>query len=321
MNKKKEYIFVYRTINKTNNKEYIGVHTTDKLNDNYFGSGKLISRAVRKYGNENFKQEILKFFKSEEDAYEYEKKIVNESYVARKDTYNLVPGGSSPPTYYGEQHPRHVSITKIQEKLILELYKDGYGLSLLNVSIQLNISPTAVSRTIENAGIDISLSAVHKRKKLGKTWEEIYSPEGLEIMEKVKKKNGKRLGAYNMSLPKEERIKRAKHANAARQLIGYSHSEETKRKIGLAHKGTTLSAETRALISKNVKIAMQDINEEVQIKATAGRKKYYKIKHEQDRKKIIELQKQGLNKKEMRTKLGISQPTLDTRLREIAESR
>jgi hypothetical protein len=50
--------FVYKTTNKINGKKYIGSHY-GKTDDEYLGSGLLISRAIKKYGKENFKKEIL----------------------------------------------------------------------------------------------------------------------------------------------------------------------------------------------------------------------------------------------------------------------
>jgi len=45
---------VYKTINLVNGKIYVGLHVTDKLDDDYLGSGKLIQAAIKKYGRENF---------------------------------------------------------------------------------------------------------------------------------------------------------------------------------------------------------------------------------------------------------------------------
>ena len=45
------------TINLINNKKYIGIDS--KNNPNYFGSGKIIKKAIEKYGKENFKKIIL----------------------------------------------------------------------------------------------------------------------------------------------------------------------------------------------------------------------------------------------------------------------
>ena len=51
--------FLYKTVNKINDKFYIGVHQTEDINDGYLGSSLHLDRAINKYGKENFKREIL----------------------------------------------------------------------------------------------------------------------------------------------------------------------------------------------------------------------------------------------------------------------
>jgi molecular chaperone GrpE (heat shock protein) len=64
----KKFNYFYKTTNIINEKFYYGVHSSDKDNDNYLGSGKLLLKAIKKYGRENFKREIIQFFDSFDDA-------------------------------------------------------------------------------------------------------------------------------------------------------------------------------------------------------------------------------------------------------------
>lgn len=84
---------IYKITNQLNGKIYIGYHSTEDLNDNYLGSGKILKRAIEKNGLENFTKEILYVFPSKEEALDKEKELVNEAFVQRDDTYNMKIGG------------------------------------------------------------------------------------------------------------------------------------------------------------------------------------------------------------------------------------
>lgn len=87
------YHYVYAVTNLLDRKVYVGKHSTDDLDDDYMGSGKLLFRAIAKYDLENFRKDILGFFDSEIDALDVERRLVTEEFVSRNDTYNLIPGG------------------------------------------------------------------------------------------------------------------------------------------------------------------------------------------------------------------------------------
>lgn len=88
-----KYHYFYKITNKINNHFYYGVHNTSNLNDGYMGSGVRLLKAYNKYGIENFEKEILKFFDSKEEAFDYESEIVTEELVKNNDCYNLQEGG------------------------------------------------------------------------------------------------------------------------------------------------------------------------------------------------------------------------------------
>ena len=96
--------FVYKTINLKNKKCYIGVHSTDNINDGYLGSGDKLKIAIKKYGTENFYREILQFFDNLEQAYEYEASLVTEEFIREKTNYNITVGGKIPPIRRGKDH-------------------------------------------------------------------------------------------------------------------------------------------------------------------------------------------------------------------------
>lgn len=84
---------IYRITNLLNGKVYIGKHQTENLNDGYMGSGKHIKSAIKKYGLENFEKEILYVLDSKESMDTIEAQLVNESFCARDDVYNIALGG------------------------------------------------------------------------------------------------------------------------------------------------------------------------------------------------------------------------------------
>jgi hypothetical protein len=87
------YFYLYQTTNLINGKIYVGVHKTSDLEDGYMGSGKVLNRAIEKYGIENFRKDILEFFDTANEMFAKEKEIVTEEFLLRKDTYNLKHGG------------------------------------------------------------------------------------------------------------------------------------------------------------------------------------------------------------------------------------
>jgi len=89
------YYYVYQITNLLNGKIYIGKHKSAKhpSENKYYGSGKQISDAIKKYGIENFQKEVLYYCFSLEEMADKEAEVVTEDFVKRPNTYNMHKGG------------------------------------------------------------------------------------------------------------------------------------------------------------------------------------------------------------------------------------
>ena len=91
--KEKKYHFIYKTTNLLSGRYYIGMHSTDDLDDGNLGSGNRLRLAVRKHGKDNFKREILEFVESRVELKLREAEIITLDEIAKEDCMNLVVGG------------------------------------------------------------------------------------------------------------------------------------------------------------------------------------------------------------------------------------
>ena len=87
-------MIIYKITNLLNNKIYVG--KSELNNPNYYGSGTYITRAIKKYGKENFKKDIIIEF------YFYDNDLLNEEEIYWIETlnskdpkigYNITKGG------------------------------------------------------------------------------------------------------------------------------------------------------------------------------------------------------------------------------------
>ena len=86
--------YIYRITNKINGKTYIGQHKYKKLDDDYMGSGVLITRAQKKYGIESFAKEILySSIQYRETADDVERFAIAKERAIGKAEYNIANGG------------------------------------------------------------------------------------------------------------------------------------------------------------------------------------------------------------------------------------
>ena len=89
----KKYHLLYRVKNEQTLKEYIGVHSTDNIEDGYMGSGTLLKKDIKQFGVGAFSREIIDVFENREDLLVAERILVDDKYLRTANTYNMVYGG------------------------------------------------------------------------------------------------------------------------------------------------------------------------------------------------------------------------------------
>ena len=98
--RQKKYHYIYKTTCSVTNRYYIGMHSTDDLDDGYLGSGKRLWASFNYHGKEKHTKEIIEFCDTREELSEREKEIVNEQLLTEDDCMNLIVGGDGGYPYY-----------------------------------------------------------------------------------------------------------------------------------------------------------------------------------------------------------------------------
>ncbi len=121
---------IYKTTNLINHKWYIGKYQGSR--PGYLGSGVALTRAIKKYGKENFKRDVLAVCEENEELKELEKIFIKETNAINDPmSYNIAVGGHGGHTWYpavrsiehckkisdslvGKKRPLHGEATKKQ---------------------------------------------------------------------------------------------------------------------------------------------------------------------------------------------------------------
>jgi hypothetical protein len=169
---KKMFYLVYKITNRINNEIYIGCHKTENKNDNYFGSGKILKLAIKKYGIENFTKDIIFEASSSEEMFTKEKELVEVG----AHSYNLKNGGEGGFDYIN--------------KNISAEQKSKFGKMGSEALIKrLDSDPEFRFKFIETQ--KQNKKQLHE-KGLLKTWKDNYSWTGKKHKEESKKKIGEK---------------------------------------------------------------------------------------------------------------------------------
>ena len=114
----KQINYVYLTTNLINNKQYVGEHHTNNINDDYLGSGTYLLRSIKKHDKSNFKKEILEYFNNKQEAIDNQEKYIIQYNTLTPNGYNISPkGGHHCKDSISEETRKKISDTKKGYKL------------------------------------------------------------------------------------------------------------------------------------------------------------------------------------------------------------
>ena len=262
----KYYGYVYLTTNLINNIKYIGMHKSEYHDKRYLGSGKLLMLAIKKYGVQNFKNEILHWCKTLDELCNKElETILEHNAHVSNDYYNIIC--TKTPVLIGKNNgffgKKHSEKTKAH---LSELRKNNpwseSRRNKHNIWIQSEDAKKLHLRySMERSGVNLSeshkqklkeiMSSPEVRAKLSKSSKDFYVTErGFEVRQKLAKECSERF----KNKPKSETHKKA----ISDVLTGKSHywqdlvnkNPEKIRKTALKNTGSKRTDEQKSNISK-----------------------------------------------------------------------
>jgi group I intron endonuclease len=91
--KDRKFHIIYKTTCTITGKFYVGMHSTDVLEDGYLGSGQRLRRSIAKYGEDAHVREILEYAADRASLALRESQIVTPEFRANPLCMNLMDGG------------------------------------------------------------------------------------------------------------------------------------------------------------------------------------------------------------------------------------
>lgn len=178
------YGYIYRTTNLVNGKTYVGKHQIGRAEHwlDYLGSGTAITRAVRKYGRDSFKKELLAYADTLEELNDLESKLINKEVLANSaGVYNILITPSSR------------LMNRLNDADVLGLYFDKL-MSMTEIADFMGVSQPAIHAYLQKfRDSDPRFKKVTQGRALG-----VSKNKGLAQSEKQKAMNSARM----LKLPK-----------------------------------------------------------------------------------------------------------------------
>ena len=206
-----KYYIIYKTTNIVNGKFYIGKHETENLNDNYFGSGKLLKEAIKKYGETNFKKEILFIFDNAIHMNQKENELVNINFVEKPDNYNIAIGGD------GGFH--HINNTNDNR----QKYRKKALKTMQNFPDELK---EKINKKKANKGRNNGMYGSSRYKELNPMWGKTHTENSKKIQSEKRKKWFESNESYLKGKPCPEKTKQILSEKNSKEYILISPNNE-----------------------------------------------------------------------------------------------
>lgn len=222
---------VYIIHNIVNGKYYIGesMNIHKRMKFHYYISSQLISKAIKKYGVENFSIEVYYFSAADKKfLHDMEEQMIIRYNSLTPNGYNLCSHGSGISGFkHSEETKRKMSESSKKQKPISD-----------ETRLKMSLSQKARPKR--------KLTEDHKQKiKMGRT--------GIKHTDTTKLKMSQQRRDKKRS-PHSEEAK----INMSKAQTGKKHTEETRQKLSNINKGKKLSDETRKKMSENMKRRLEN---------------------------------------------------------------
>lgn len=236
---RRKFHVLYKTTNIVTGNYYIGIHSTDDLEDDYLGSGLRLRRSVKKYGKASHQREIVELLESRSALIAREAEIVTfDLIIADIKCMNLIPGGGGNDREYGASELARAKMSAASKAAIRtpEWYAKAVSTRRENDSYQHSVETKA---KISEAHTGKVLTDEHKQK-IGR------SLVGRIVTEETRQKLAER---HSLNV-----------ANGVKYGQFGLKSDETRQKLREAQTGKVYSEEAKAKMSEKAKARVTNPN-------------------------------------------------------------
>jgi len=216
---------IYKITNNINDKVYIG--KDEKNDDNYFGSGLLIKRAIEKYGKDNFSKIVLEKCDTQLELNYKEIFWINELNSISPNGYNLTIGGTGGDTFSNQTDDRKKEIIEKRTKTTFSRHGLDFFKKPKSEETKKKISVACTGLKFENRKSAI-LTEEHKNK---------ISEANKGKKRTDDQKNNLSVAKTGTHHSEETKLKLSEKLKCNTNAKGYKHTEEAKKMMSEKKKG------------------------------------------------------------------------------------